>query len=164
MESSIPRTQHWHFWLRKLGWISLTFRLSLFSDCCVFVSLTCLSIRSGSSWHFLYIFQSCAAPLLFLWRRMHRSLSTTRASDEFLVNLLPTDIGSPPPLKAAASDDLPMYNSISDSTSKKDIAPQQSSSGENAVHLIPLVLVLCGFVLWIFSSTGKVWWISHICM
>jgi hypothetical protein len=89
---------------------------------------------------------------------MHRSLSTSRASDEFLVNLLPADhMGSPPPLKAAASiKDLPMYNSISDHSAKKDVAPQHRASGENAVHLIPLVLILCGLILWIFSSSGKV--------
>ena len=80
---------------------------------------------------------------------MHRSLSTSRASDEFLVNLLPPAMDSPP-LKAATSNDLPMHNSISDAT-KKDIALYRKSSGENAIHIIPLVLILCVFILWIFS-------------
>ncbi|KAK7846585.1 hypothetical protein CFP56_007656 [Quercus suber] len=65
------------------------------------------------------------------------SSSTSRASDEFLVNLLPPAMDSPP-LKAATSNDLPMYNSISDAT-KKDIALYCKSSGENAIHIIPLV-------------------------
>lgn len=88
---------------------------------------------------------------------MHRSSSTSLASDEFLVNLSPADMGSPPPMKAAAFiDDLPMYNTISDHATKKEIAAQHRSSGENAIHLIPLVLILCGLILWIFSNPGKV--------
>ncbi|KAG6718750.1 hypothetical protein I3843_04G158600 [Carya illinoinensis] len=81
---------------------------------------------------------------------MHRSSSTSRASDEFLLNLLPADMGSPPPLMKSA-DELPTYHSISDAT-KKDAALHTRSSGENAIHLIPLVLILCGLILWIFSS------------
>jgi hypothetical protein len=88
---------------------------------------------------------------------MHRSSSTSRASDEFLVTLSAADMGSPQPMKAAAFiDDLPMYNNtISDHATKKEIAPQHRSSGENAIHLIPLVLILCGLILWIFSNPGK---------
>ncbi|KAG2718695.1 hypothetical protein I3760_03G231000 [Carya illinoinensis] len=84
---------------------------------------------------------------------MYGSSSTSRASAEFLVNLLPADIGSPP-LKAAASDDLPMYNSISDAT-KKDVAFHSGLSGENVIHLIPVILILCGLILWIFSHPGS---------
>ncbi|KAJ4708326.1 Transmembrane protein [Melia azedarach] len=83
---------------------------------------------------------------------MHRSSSTSRASDEFLVNMLPASVtmGSPT-LKTVASDDLPIYDHpISDAT-KKEMAMHHKSMGENAIHLIPLVLILCAFILWLFS-------------
>ncbi|KAK2646046.1 hypothetical protein Ddye_021241 [Dipteronia dyeriana] len=88
--------------------------------------------------------------------KMHRSAGTSRASDEFSVNLLPeaavADVNSSP-AKASAShhhDDLPIYNPISDAT-KKELALHQKSQGENAIHLIPLLLIFCGFILWLFS-------------
>lgn len=85
---------------------------------------------------------------------MHRSPSTSRASDEFLLNLLPADMGSPPSLKSVDHDELPMYHYFSDAT-KKDAALHARSSGENFIHLIPLVLILCALILWIFSHPGN---------
>ncbi|KAB1209022.1 hypothetical protein CJ030_MR6G010461 [Morella rubra] len=85
---------------------------------------------------------------------MYRSSSTSRASDEFLVNLVPAEMGSPPQ-KAASSDDLPIYNSFPDAT-KKEVAFPNRSPGEETIHLIPLVLVLCGLILWIFSDSSLV--------
>ncbi|KAL6274771.1 hypothetical protein ACE6H2_025463 [Prunus campanulata] len=91
---------------------------------------------------------------------MHRSSSTSRASEEFLVNFSPASLSlaSSPPLKtAAASENLPVYNANSDHATKKEIAllHHKSSGGENVIHLIPLVLALCGFILWIFSHPAK---------
>lgn len=83
---------------------------------------------------------------------MHRSSSTCRASDEFLVNLLPMAASSP--VKALSSDDLPIYDPVSEAT-KKEIALHQKSIAENAIHLIPLVLFLCALILWVFSHPGK---------
>ena len=93
--------------------------------------------------------------------KMYRSAtSISRASDEFLVNLLPegaaADVNSSP-AKASAShnhDDLPIYNPISDAT-KKELALHHKSQGENAIHLIPLLLFFCGFILWLFSHPGN---------
>ncbi|KAK0571236.1 hypothetical protein LWI29_012914 [Acer saccharum] len=89
--------------------------------------------------------------------KMYRSAtSTSRASDEFLVNLLPeaaTAAVNSSPAKASAyhhHDDLPIYNLISDAT-KKELALHHKSQGENAIHLIPLLLIFCGFILWLFS-------------
>ncbi|PIN27050.1 hypothetical protein CDL12_00182 [Handroanthus impetiginosus] len=84
---------------------------------------------------------------------MHRvsSYSTARSSDEFLVNF------SQSALKGYDSNEelLTSYNEsnnlISDDVSKKDVSPK-GSPGERAVHLIPLVLVICGLVLWWFSN------------
>ncbi|RVW47477.1 hypothetical protein CK203_086512 [Vitis vinifera] len=84
---------------------------------------------------------------------MYRSASTSRASDEFLVNLLPAAMGSTP-LKTSASEDLPMYDPISDAT-KKEMSMHHKSSGENAIHLIPLLLILCALILWVFSDPGN---------
>ncbi|KAK3210841.1 hypothetical protein Dsin_015547 [Dipteronia sinensis] len=92
--------------------------------------------------------------------KMYRSASTSRASDEFLVNLLPEAAVAPvnsSPAKASAShhhDDLPIYNPISDAT-KKELALHHKSQGENAIHLIPLLLIFCGFILWLFSHPGN---------
>ncbi|OMO57686.1 hypothetical protein COLO4_35181 [Corchorus olitorius] len=96
---------------------------------------------------------------------MHRSASTSgingRVADEFFVNMSQASMVSPP-LKAAAaaSDDLPdddhQYNyndAIIPQTTKKEIGlfHQHNSPGENAIHFIPMVLLLCFLTLWIFS-------------
>ncbi|KAL7600078.1 hypothetical protein Lser_V15G24039 [Lactuca serriola] len=76
---------------------------------------------------------------------MHRSSSATtfRTSDEYFLNLLPPGkLSKPPP-----DDDLPVYNPISPNGTKE----HYNSSRENTIHLIPLVLLLCGFILWFFS-------------
>lgn len=70
------------------------------------------------------------------------------------MNLLPNGKGSPlikssPSLKSLDTDDLPVHELISDAA-KKEIT--HKSSGENAVHLIPLVLILCALILWLFSK------------
>ncbi|KAI3994500.1 hypothetical protein MKX01_012757 [Papaver californicum] len=89
---------------------------------------------------------------------MHRSASTSRASEEFLINLSPGTKGSPGMMmKSAAADidKIPIYNQLigggSDhvgATSKKD---SHVKPGENVVHLIPVILVLCALILWVFS-------------
>ncbi|GAY50558.1 hypothetical protein WN943_000740 [Citrus x changshan-huyou] len=91
---------------------------------------------------------------------MHRSSSSTsRASDEFMVNMLPASLGvtmaSSSPLLASDHDrDLPTYANIpiSDATKKEMAAMHRKSSlGENAIHLIPLLLIFCALILWLFS-------------
>lgn len=88
---------------------------------------------------------------------MHRSASTTRASDEFLINLSPATKGSPA-MKVADIDKIPIYDHDLASTNKKDSSSHhlKSSSGENMVHLIPITLILCAFILWLFSHPGKI--------
>jgi hypothetical protein len=77
---------------------------------------------------------------------MHWSASGTRASDEFLISLAPAADVSP--LKNTAYTELPTHDPISDVT-KKDLAWHHKSIGENAIHLIPGVLILCALTLWI---------------
>ncbi|KAJ6428715.1 hypothetical protein OIU84_020398 [Salix udensis] len=80
---------------------------------------------------------------------MHRSASSTRASDGFLISIEPVADESSP-LKTTDYTELPTHDPISD-VIKKDLAWHHKSMGENAVHLIPVVLILCALTLWIFS-------------
>ncbi|KAL7195499.1 hypothetical protein ACSBR1_035679 [Camellia fascicularis] len=85
---------------------------------------------------------------------MYRISSTSRFSDEFLVNLSPA-VKSP----ATDDDDLlqPVFDHrISDGNKKEVPSPSQQqqhkkSRGENVIHLIPLFLLLCALILWWFS-------------
>ncbi|PRQ46457.1 hypothetical protein RchiOBHm_Chr2g0089271 [Rosa chinensis] len=91
---------------------------------------------------------------------MHRSSSTTRASEEFLVNFSPASLSLSSPLlnttAVASLDDLPVYDTNSDHVTKKEIGMHHHNPlGENVIHLIPLVIFLCGFTLWIFSRPAK---------
>lgn len=82
---------------------------------------------------------------------MYRSSSAARVSDEFLINLSPAGKGSPSLKSSSVVDqDLPIYTPIPDGT-KKESGLHQKVSGENAIHLIPVILVFCALVLWFFS-------------
>ncbi|CAI0417594.1 unnamed protein product [Linum tenue] len=76
---------------------------------------------------------------------MHRSSSTSRFSDEDRPSY------SIPKSKSTTFHDLPTYDPLSH-VAKKEISRLRSA--ENAVHFIPLVLLLSAIVLWFFSSTG----------
>nr|XP_017239329.1 PREDICTED: uncharacterized protein LOC108212108 [Daucus carota subsp. sativus] len=82
--------------------------------------------------------------------RVKGSSSAARVSDEFLINLSPAGKGSPSLKPSAADQDLPLYTPVPEGT-KKEGGLHQKSSGENAIHLIPVILVLCALVLWLFS-------------
>lgn len=85
---------------------------------------------------------------------MHRSSSTSRASDEFAVSLLPPApaLGYANGACSSSSEDLPRYNPVSDA-SKKEKGLHQKTMAEKSIHLIPLILILCGLILWFFSDT-----------
>ncbi|KAK3008946.1 hypothetical protein RJ639_014029 [Escallonia herrerae] len=71
---------------------------------------------------------------------MHRSSSSIRVSDDFYR----------PNTAPAPDDGLPTYNPQS------FVAKRERSrlrSAEAALHIIPLLLVLCAIVLWFFSNT-----------
>ncbi|GMI88595.1 hypothetical protein like AT5G20045 [Hibiscus trionum] len=89
---------------------------------------------------------------------MHRSSSSLSnyrpISDEFFINLPPATMASSQLLKAAAASDdqLPEYGDPITGTDKKEMAYQyQNAKGERVIHLIPVVLFLCAFTLWLFS-------------
>ena len=79
--------------------------------------------------------------------KMYRTANVSRVSDEYMVNISPAAKGPPVPKMLIAADHLPTRL---DAT-KKEIPPPKSS-GEKAVHLIPLVLSLCALILWFFSK------------
>lgn len=78
---------------------------------------------------------------------MHRSASTSRASEEYFLNMSPQVKGSPG-LKAV-DDHLPIYDPLSEISKKES---SRLKTAENAVHFIPVVLILCAVVLWFFSN------------
>ncbi|KAJ0971252.1 hypothetical protein J5N97_019211 [Dioscorea zingiberensis] len=75
---------------------------------------------------------------------MHRSASTTRASDEYLVSMAQGGSRS-----VMEMDQLPTYDPQSEAA-KKEIL--RARFAQNMVHLIPLVLIFCALVLWFFSN------------
>lgn len=69
-------------------------------------------------------------------------------ADEFSINVLQNSLPSLKTSGAANYDLLPS----SDSLDKKEIALlHKTQQRERAVHLIPVILILCGFILWLFS-------------
>lgn len=97
---------------------------------------------------------------------MHRASSTTRVSDEFFsagtnsAAVAAAAMSSPNPKPTVASpatansdlDHLPTYNPLSHVAKKEK---NRFRSAENVIHLIPLMLVLCAIILWLFSGPGK---------
>lgn len=76
---------------------------------------------------------------------MYRSSSSARVSEEFFFN-------SSPNLKSTIStetEELPTFNPQSHVAKKER---NRLRSAENAIHLIPLILLLSAIVLWVFSS------------
>uniref|UniRef100_A0A7C9B2C7 Transmembrane protein n=1 Tax=Opuntia streptacantha TaxID=393608 RepID=A0A7C9B2C7_OPUST len=84
---------------------------------------------------------------------MHRSHSSTRVADEYYRNLSSAISSSSAPSGGGGEGDgdgqLPVYSPVSDVAKKEK---SRLRSAENAVHLIPLVLVLCAVILWFFSN------------
>ncbi|KAK9275274.1 hypothetical protein L1049_022536 [Liquidambar formosana] len=78
---------------------------------------------------------------------MHRSSSTSRVSDEFFNHS--SSSPAPPVRPTSDADKLPTYNPDSHVAKKER---SRLRSAENAIHLIPLVLVLCAIILWFFSK------------
>ncbi|KAM6582037.1 hypothetical protein CsatB_009039 [Cannabis sativa] len=81
---------------------------------------------------------------------MYRSASWNRVSDEY------NTVQSPPSMRTTSSfeeedEQLPLYEMQMGDMAKKERA--RLKLAENAVHLIPLVLLFCAFILWFFSTT-----------
>ncbi|KAF5731036.1 hypothetical protein HS088_TW19G00639 [Tripterygium wilfordii] len=82
---------------------------------------------------------------------MHRSASWMRfsSSDEYYMHS-----SSPVSVKTSSSsmevqNELPMYDPDVEMAQKEK---SRTKFAENAVHVIPFVLLLCAFILWLYSN------------
>ncbi|CBI29520.3 uncharacterized protein LOC100253628 isoform X2 [Vitis vinifera] len=73
---------------------------------------------------------------------MHRISSATRVSDEFFNS-------TTSPSATPDADQLPTYDPLSHVAKKERT---RIRSAENAIHAIPVVLLLCVMTLWFFSN------------
>ncbi|KAJ7944692.1 putative Transmembrane protein [Quillaja saponaria] len=83
---------------------------------------------------------------------MPRSSSSLRLSGELSVTTPLTSSQSSsfrPTSEPEADQKLPTYNPLSD-VSKKERSGIRSA--ENAIHLIPILLLVCAVILWFFST------------
>lgn len=86
---------------------------------------------------------------------MHRSSSWTRTPDEDYMHAPPmaSNILRTGSFQGSDHDyELPAYDPISNMIRKDK---PRAKFSENAVHVIPFVLLLCAVILWLFSGTGK---------
>ncbi|XP_043710126.1 uncharacterized protein LOC122659020 isoform X2 [Telopea speciosissima] len=82
---------------------------------------------------------------------MHRSSSTSRAAEEFFAHLsspLSSSKGSQGG-RTSENSELPTYDPLSEAAKKEK---SRIKFAENAIHVIPVVLVLCAIILWFFSN------------
>ncbi|KAD7480319.1 hypothetical protein R6Q59_009110 [Mikania micrantha] len=87
---------------------------------------------------------------------MFRSVSTSRVSDDAYYSIYshsPTSKAVSPALRALAleANEVPQHESSPFSMPKKDKFGRSRFS-EKSVHVIPLILLLCALVLWLFSN------------
>ncbi|XP_010516761.1 PREDICTED: uncharacterized protein LOC104792329 [Camelina sativa] len=87
---------------------------------------------------------------------MRRSASASIVSDQLSASS-PSPPPSPPPRIQTAEDSdddqllLPRYDPSSHPGKKKK-NKSRLRSAENAIHFIPIVLILCAVILWLFSN------------
>ncbi|KAJ0048171.1 hypothetical protein Pint_15784 [Pistacia integerrima] len=81
---------------------------------------------------------------------MLRSSSSSRVIEELLVKSSPSKSLSRRP--AQLDHNLPTYNPLSYAAKRER---SRLRFAENAVHVIPIVLVFCAIVLWLFSNHGR---------
>ncbi|KAH6790470.1 hypothetical protein C2S51_005476 [Perilla frutescens var. frutescens] len=85
---------------------------------------------------------------------MYRSSSTNRFSDDPYSYYASSSPSSKVPtalraLSDSGGSELPMYEPLSEAAKKEK---SRTKFAEKAVHAIPLVLLLCALILWIFSN------------
>ncbi|TKY51785.1 hypothetical protein E2542_SST23304 [Spatholobus suberectus] len=82
---------------------------------------------------------------------MHRSASWNRFSDDYFKHATssPSLSGHRSSYSMFDSNNLPTYDPIAE-LAKKERA--RVKFAENAVHVIPFVLIVCAIILWLFSN------------
>uniref|UniRef100_A0A7N0TFC4 Uncharacterized protein n=1 Tax=Kalanchoe fedtschenkoi TaxID=63787 RepID=A0A7N0TFC4_KALFE len=86
---------------------------------------------------------------------MQRSANATSrgSSDDFRVDFTPAAKAYQFMDRLDSSEDLPLYSPVAAVEDlKKDInLGHPASSGDNTIHLIPIILFICALILWLFS-------------
>ncbi|KAL6580634.1 hypothetical protein OROMI_008658 [Orobanche minor] len=83
---------------------------------------------------------------------MYRSSSTNRFSDDHFSYYTSSPSSKVPTALRSLSQgvgELPIHEPSSEAAKKEK---SRAKFAENAVHLIPLILLLCAFILWVFSN------------
>lgn len=89
---------------------------------------------------------------------MHRSASWNRFSDDYFKHATSSSSQSPSGHRSSYSvfesnnNSLPTYDPIAELARREKARVRLA---ENVVHVIPLVLLVCAFILWIFSNPGE---------
>lgn len=84
---------------------------------------------------------------------MHRSASWNRFSDDYFKHATSSPAsGHRSSYSMFDGNHLPTYDPIAE-LAKKEKAHVKFA--ENAVHVIPFVLIVCAMILWIFSNPGE---------
>lgn len=91
---------------------------------------------------------------------MFRSVSTSRVSDDTyysIYNHSPTSKAVSPALRALAleANESPENDFLTFPTMLKKDKFGRNRFSEKSVHVIPLILLLCALVLWLFSNPGE---------
>ncbi|KAJ9164007.1 hypothetical protein P3X46_023625 [Hevea brasiliensis] len=79
---------------------------------------------------------------------MYRSASWTRIADDYFLHSSQNGAGGMRITSSAEENELPAYDPITEMAKKE----KRNKFAENAVHVIPFVLMLCAFILWFFSN------------
>ncbi|KAL6509408.1 hypothetical protein OROGR_022718 [Orobanche gracilis] len=83
---------------------------------------------------------------------MYRSSSTNRFSDDHFSYYTSSPSSKVPTALRSLSQgvgELPIHEPSPEAAKKEK---SRAKFAENAVHLIPLILLLCAFILWVFSN------------
>ncbi|XWS47716.1 hypothetical protein CRYUN_Cryun13aG0008100 [Craigia yunnanensis] len=81
---------------------------------------------------------------------MYRSSSWSRVSDDYYSPPKAAGTGLRISSSGEGNDELPMYDPVTEMAKKEK--SRDNKFAENAVHIIPLVLLVCTLILWFFSN------------
>ncbi|KAJ9140036.1 hypothetical protein P3X46_030723 [Hevea brasiliensis] len=79
---------------------------------------------------------------------MHRSASWNRMANDYFLHSSQNGAAGMRISSSAEEKELPAYDPIMEMAKKE----KRIKFAENAVHVIPFVLMLCAFLLWFFSN------------
>ncbi|KAJ8772449.1 hypothetical protein K2173_027626 [Erythroxylum novogranatense] len=80
---------------------------------------------------------------------MHRSASWNRVAVDYFIHSSPKAAAGQRLSPSLEENELPEYDPATEMVKKEK---SRIKFAENAVHVIPFVLLLCGLILWLFSN------------